>query len=104
MSENKATYRYITDPGHGWLEVPRQLLRELDIEYDITVFSYVDKGRAYLEEDRDMPAFINAFKVQLSDVELVIDEISLDHDAFVRNLRPYPMTRPQVDASEPATA
>lgn len=94
----KATFRYITDAGHGWLEVPRQLLRELDIEYDITVFSYIDKGRAYLEEDCDMQTFCDAFRTQLTDVELDIKSIYVGDQAFVRNLRPYPMERPKVTA------
>lgn len=95
---NTATFRYIQDPGHGWLEVPRQLLAQLGIEYDISAFSYVDKGRAYLEEDADAGLFLEAFKRELPDVELEIKEISLDADAFVRNLRRYPMTRPEVQA------
>jgi len=95
---NKAVFKYIQDPGHGWLEVPRNLLSKLNIEYDITIFSYVDKARAYLEEDQDMSTFLEAFKAQVPDVDLELIEVHVNHDSFIRNLRPYPMTRPEVSA------
>ena len=88
-------FRYIQDPGHGWIEVPRQRLRELDIEYNISAYSYVDKGKAYLEEDCDMPLFLAKWKAAHgTEPELV--EVVVDSDAFVRNLPRYPMTRPAV--------
>ena len=52
--------RYITDPGHGWLEVPKTLLVELAIQDKITPYSYENGGMAYLEEDLDMATFMQA--------------------------------------------
>jgi hypothetical protein len=91
---NKAVFKYIQDPGHGWLEVPRNLLTKLGIEYDITAYSYIDRSRAYLEEDCDMSLFLKAFKDQVGEYEL--KEVHVNHDSFIRNLKPYPMTRPEV--------
>ena len=44
-------FRFISDPGHGWLEVPRSLLSELGILEEITTYSYQKKELVYLEED-----------------------------------------------------
>jgi len=86
---DKATFKYIQDPGHGWLEVPRNLLAKLDIEHEISSFSYVDRSRAYLEEDSDMTTFIEAFKKHSPDVDLDLLEIHVNHDSFIRNLMRY---------------
>ena len=52
------TYRFISDPGHGWLEVP---LAELSIlPYPPSSYSYRNDGFAYLEEDCDAPLFLRA--------------------------------------------
>ena len=52
--------RYISDPGHGWLEVPKTLLVELAIQDKITPYSYENGRMAYLEEDCDMATFMQA--------------------------------------------
>jgi hypothetical protein len=56
------TYRFIEDPGHGWLEVPVTELQALGIADKISGYSYVSRdGRtAYLEEDCDATKFIAA--------------------------------------------
>lgn len=56
------TYRFIEDPGHGWLEVPVEEVRRLGIEDQISHCSYVSKcGKfAYLEEDYDASVFVRA--------------------------------------------
>ena len=51
------TYRYVTDPGHGWLEVPRAELKRLGIEHLISPYSYQKGEFAYLEEDCDYTVF-----------------------------------------------
>lgn len=52
--------RLIHDPGHGWLEVPAELLAQLDIAHEISGYSYVCGGLVYLEEDLDMHRFLKA--------------------------------------------
>ena len=54
------TYHFYSDPGHGWLRVPREELRELGIESKISKYSYQKGSFVYLEEDCDAPEFINA--------------------------------------------
>ena len=53
-------YTFIEDPGHGWLKVPREELKQLDIEDKITSYSYMDSEYAYLEEDIDADVFVRA--------------------------------------------
>ena len=54
--------RFISDPGHGWLEVPMGTIRYLGIEHKISGFSYRKGDMAYLEEDCDAPTFIDAYR------------------------------------------
>ena len=51
---------FYTDPGHGWLEVPRADLATLGIAAKITPYSYAKHGRAYLEEDLDASRYLEA--------------------------------------------
>lgn len=53
-------YRFISDPGHGWLEVPLTEIRALGIAHLISGYSYVHGDFAYLEEDCDAPRFLRA--------------------------------------------
>jgi hypothetical protein len=55
-------FTFHTDPGHGWLEVPRKMLTELGIDGEITGYSYQRGGLAYLEEDCDAVAFVKAYQ------------------------------------------
>lgn len=53
-------YRFIDDPGHGWLEVSIDELWKLGILDRISAYSYCLDDMAYLEEDMDMETFIHA--------------------------------------------
>ena len=72
--------RYIQDPGHGWLEVPRAMLTALDIQDRITPYSYLRGSMAYLEEDLDMHTFMQAARSVGLDIELV--EVYQEHTAI----------------------
>jgi hypothetical protein len=48
------TFTHYTDPGHGWVEVPRALLHELGIADKITGYSYQRGEDVFLEEDCDL--------------------------------------------------
>jgi hypothetical protein len=45
-------YRYIQDPGHGWIEVPRAELNALGIARQISLYSYQLGDWVYLEIGR----------------------------------------------------
>ena len=53
---------YFTDPGHGWVKVPRKLLERLSIADQISRYSYSRGDSVYLEEDCDASLFFNAYK------------------------------------------
>jgi hypothetical protein len=74
--------RMISDPGHGWLEVPRGLLEVLGIQDQITGYSYINNGYVYLEEDLDMSTFVRALKANNSSIELELDEVYQERTAI----------------------
>lgn len=56
------TFIYYQDAGHGWIKVPKYILKDLGIENQITACSYQRDDQAYLEEDLDASTFIKAYK------------------------------------------
>lgn len=83
----KETFTFHTDPGHGWVEVPLQVIQELDIKKDISSYSYTDGRNVYLEEDCDAGKFVTAFeKVNGSRPKLVEKYAEYAH---IRNLPPF---------------
>ena len=88
-------YRFITDPGHGWLEVPTNELQKLGIADQISTCSYIsaDGLLAYLEEDCDAPIFFQAKGWKESWIGsngyvTPIEEVYQEH-TFVRGLESY---------------
>ena len=88
--------RFISDPGHGWLEVPTA-----DVEasgYIPSQYSYTDTYRdqwngfswTYLEEDCDVAGFVQALGVAPELVAPTVSYISYyertDSDSWVRDL------------------
>ena len=70
------TLNFHSDPGHGWLELPKTIARGLGKAFcdSISFFSYQDKDNLFLEEDSDYPKAIealksNGFTVSLKEVE-----------------------------------
>lgn len=62
---------YHTDPGHGWLEVNRNLLKEFGVEGKITPFSYQNGDTVYLEEDCDASTLVTAMAIKGHVIEYV---------------------------------
>ncbi|UIS25307.1 hypothetical protein [Erythrobacter phage vB_EliS-L02] len=59
------TFTFHTDPGHGWLEVDAADLAGTGLaRSSFSAYSYVFRGKLYLEEDCDAPLFINAYKAK----------------------------------------
>lgn len=52
------------DPGHGWLQVPKPLAKQLGITGKISGYSYQDTKNVYLEEDCDFSLFYDAMKIR----------------------------------------
>jgi hypothetical protein len=64
-------YKFIEDPGHGWLEVERLEIERLCLEDQISRYSYVRGAKVYLEEDLDAAVFIRAKTSRGEPVEMV---------------------------------
>lgn len=79
-------YKFHSDPGHGWLEVPANEVFQLGIVPGISRYSYVSKDRQkiYLEEDCDASLFIEAKKNNGQVVEF--EDVNYDNQCFIRNL------------------
>ena len=58
----RKTLTYHTDPGHGWLEVPRDDLTALGITDEISACPYQDGASAYLEEDVDAGVHLSGYR------------------------------------------
>ncbi len=50
-----------TDPGHGWLQIPHALFRQLHIK-GVSWCSYCNSAYIFLEEDCDAELALAAFK------------------------------------------
>jgi hypothetical protein len=57
-------FNFHIDPGHGWVEVTIQVLKDLEISDKISHFSYRDWDNCYLEEDCDAAVFQNAYEAR----------------------------------------
>jgi hypothetical protein len=79
-------YKFISDPGHGWLEVTRAELETLDLLDKISRYSYQRGGFVYLEEDCDAHLLAEAKKARGEPLE-VRDEYQAN--TFIRNLPPF---------------
>jgi len=81
-------FTFHTDPGHGWLEVPLAMLRDLNIHNKISAYSYKDAVNAYLEEDCDAALFLAAFALKHG-LPPNLNHAYSSMNSFIRNLHPY---------------
>ena len=65
----KLQVKYYQDAGHGWIAVKRKMLSELNLENEISPYSYQKGQTVYLEEDRDAYIFVRACKNRGIEVE-----------------------------------
>ncbi len=56
--ETQNSYRFFSDPGHAWLQVPSAEIKRLGIKP--SGYSYINGDYHYLEEDCDAPLFDEA--------------------------------------------
>lgn len=83
-----ALYTWASDPGHAWLIVNMDELRELGITSRISSYSYHNNGLAYLEEDCDAPIFIEAMRNR--GVTIEFRGAHVNHDSVIRTYRRFP--------------
>lgn len=83
-----STFKFHTDSGHGWVEVPKSSLKELEIENEISSYSYQTKDKVYLEEDNDAGIFFKAF-VKKYGKKPKNSEVDDGNVSYIRNLESY---------------
>jgi hypothetical protein len=82
------TFTFYSDPGHGWLAVPRELLHELGIADEISGCSRQRLETVFLEEDSDLFRFTRAMGAAGREFKtLEVNEPR--SDSFVRSLPSY---------------
>jgi hypothetical protein len=83
----KNEFYFYTDPGHGWLDVPRALLHELGIAERVSSYSYQRGDSVFLEEDCDYSLFRRA--MMQAGREFTTADIHTDGQSFIRSLPCY---------------
>ena len=78
------------DNGHGWIECPMSVLKELDIDEWISGSSYINEGRVYLEEDMDGALFYEAYRVKKNKRPCLLDKFHQVPGCFIRNFNRFP--------------
>ena len=85
---------YHTDPGHGWFEVPKNFIKDLGIDGEVSSYSYQDQHNVYLEEDCDFGLLYDA--CEKMGVKLEWNEIHTDDEHWIRRLPSYSAPRKEV--------
>tara|TARA_R100000655_G_scaffold65673_1_gene104096 strand:- start:153 stop:689 length:537 start_codon:yes stop_codon:yes gene_type:complete len=95
MNPKEHLFKFYSDPAHGWLEMPLEVINELEMEmFQISEFSYYDKKTdfVYVEQDCDLinvkTKYERKFNQKLLVPERVV-HIELDDNNFIRKLDPY---------------
>lgn len=82
------TYQFITDAGHGWLQVPlTEFMQALRAGLGFSSYSYANPrtGMVYLEEDMDANTFVQWYKDK-HNTPLAYEVKHYDNECFVRQL------------------
>lgn len=81
------TNKFYHDNSNGWLAVKFKLLVELGIANKISKNSFIKGQTVYLDEDTDMPIYVDAQK----DRGVTVNSVAISHDkrSIVRNYNIY---------------
>lgn len=91
-------YNFHSDPGHGWLAVPKQDLKDMNIHDKISGYSYMKGNTAYLEEDSDATTFHDAMKQKTGNPNLkftdyINEKNSSNNQSPIRSYQSYDHTK-----------
>lgn len=67
---NLAVIKY-EDPGHGWYKLDRKILNALNLQNEISTFSYERGNSVYLEEDCDGSKVLDALFMKGVEVRVI---------------------------------
>ena len=82
------TFKFFSDPAHGWVKVPKELLKQLGISDKISSYSYQRNDFAYLEEDADATLFAKTFE-EKTGKKPKFQESHCNGRSKIRNYQPY---------------
>ena len=82
-------YEFWETEGHGYLKVPYTKIYDLDIEDEITEYSYWSgsKNYVFLEEDLDLSIFLKAIDKEFDDI--VKEPFNYTDQSIIDNYEPY---------------
>ena len=87
----KVTLIHFTDPGHGWLKVPKRVMRALHKQFSIkdriSVYSKTRGDFVYLEQDRDAGYILS--KLDRFGVKINIHERHTNKQSKIRSYNFY---------------
>lgn len=86
-------YLFISDPGHGWLRVPKSVIKSMGIADKITHYSYMSEKYVYLEEDCDCTMFFRALNVTMDEFKLMIRHTDTNNWASCRRYPNFDKTK-----------
>lgn len=88
---SQQSFKFYSDPAHGWLRVPIEWLVELGIYESISVYSYIsDSGKwVYLEEDLDALMFIDAYTITRFHKPMIEYQTPANQRSRIRSYRSY---------------
>jgi hypothetical protein len=82
----KHQFKFHSDPGHGWLAVKADLIQTLGISSQISLFSRVKGKTVYLEEDRDMRIFLEAYQERFGRSADMVDLKTSNKNSSIRSM------------------
>jgi len=88
-------YTFVSDPGHGWLQVPLNELDALGITGQISMYSYVEGDTVWLEEDCDLSTYLHARFGTMEEIRAfmsTVKDVTVNGDSYIRNLARGPRT------------
>lgn len=83
------TFKFYRDAGHGWLAVKRSVLSSLELENEISPYSYQKGGTVYLEEDCDATKFVDAWKAKFGERPAMVRSLSHPDWSPIRSYQSY---------------
>lgn len=83
----KLTVTKYEDPGHGWYKLPRKILKALNLENEISTYSYQRNKDVYLEEDCDGTKALNELFTKGVEVRIVTQ--STNKQSKIRSYERY---------------
>ena len=81
-------FRYHSDPGHGWLEVGIEDIKDVGLRPGLfSSCSYWQGTRYYLEEDADASLFVAAYEAKFGQKPAFEELVERFRDSPIRSMR-----------------